>query len=511
MNQRRPIYLLFALAVLAVSVSLVGSPVFGHNGEDKSEPVDGAVLDVAPTQVTFWFKEDVGQDSVSALLIDPTGSRIPLTVISSNQEQAIIALPSLANGVYSVRWKLISSDGHPVTDKITFTVAAQPPPSETAAPADTTVAADTTTPGTAPIATSTSPAAVPTTAAAVATSVPVTTAAPTTQPAVIPSADDVDPAAADDGDVFGTPDSVRWSLRFASYVAIFALIGVFATGMFVWPDAFARRRLIRASAAASAAIAGLALAQLAVLADDIDAGSMTKSWRKTLSFDVGVALTVRAAVALLVIVVLLRGNLARQAWRWVLAGLSLALLATWAFGGHAKSQRWSAVGLPIDVAHHGAAAVWVGCLAVAVLVTLRVPQLDQSRLVKRLSSTSFIAVVVMVVTGLVQAARLTGRQPGFLDAGHTRLVLAKGAVVIVMLAVANGSRRRTMRWSADADPSEAASIAQQIRRRMMAEVALGIGVVALTSSLVVAVPASSRDGGPIDPTSQSPASKETNP
>ena len=44
--------------------------------------------------------------------------------------------------------------------------------------------------------------------------------------------------------------------------------------------------------------------------------------------------------------------------------LSIGLLATWSFAGHSRSMRWPALGVPVDIVHHGAAAAWLGGLTI---------------------------------------------------------------------------------------------------------------------------------------------------
>ena len=52
--------------------------------------------------------------------------------------------------------------------------------------------------------------------------------------------------------------------------------------------------------------------------------------------------------------------------RWLAASwLTVMLLETWALAGHSKSMRWALIGVPLDVAHHGAAAAWLGASALS--------------------------------------------------------------------------------------------------------------------------------------------------
>jgi copper transport protein len=468
-HARSVVLSLLALLATILTVGAIALPnaASAHNREKTSDPAEGEVLTLAPTKITFWFKTAVGEDSITALLIEPSGTRSPLTILSAGDSEVVVALPPLPDGVYSVRWKLISTDGHPVTNKVTFTVA-------------TGVAATTTT---SVIGDTIQPSAVPPSSRL---SAPTSLFTAPTSVLVVPSPDLTQQV--DVGEVGGAPNWLRWLLRFGSYAAIFTLLGVLATAYFVWPDTLHRANLRRTVFLSALAVALLALVQLLVLANDIGAGSWFASLMKVRSFDIGVALIVRIALAVAVIVVAIRSYARVQTVNRVLMALSIGLLATWSFAGHARSQRWPALGIPLDIAHHAAAATWVGALGIVGFVALtQVTGATLSNVIQRLSQTAFIAVLAVIGTGVIQSIRLNGSSNPFAQ-GHSRLLVIKVFIVAAMLVLANSNRKATA--SLVSAPSETHdAIATRLRRMIGIEFVLGLFAIVVTASLVVRVPA----------------------
>jgi putative copper export protein/methionine-rich copper-binding protein CopC len=493
-----------ALLLLVAHAPATG---WAHNGDKSSEPENGAVLDGTPTQVTFWFKQEVGQDNLTAFLIDPSGSRIPLVVLRAAGTEAVLSLPALTvDGEYGVRWKLISSDGHPVTDKIVFTLATG---GKTTGTPETSVP----TPPTAAIVSVAESIAPPTFSAATETEATTsTTAAPSIlAPSTTPSTAEQTPsqssipvlplptlatdtttavvsaAAADEVDM-GAPNWLRWSLRFGSYLAIFMLVGILATAMFIWPDTLAATGLRRTVQVSMLVIALGAVAQLAVLVCDIGASGAGESLKRIRSLDVGEALIARIATVLLVAALLHFRSLISKLNRVLCFVLLGSLLASWSWAGHAKSQRWTSVGIVLDVIHHGAAAAWLGALAVVGVVALRRVSDDHERLqvTRRLSSFALLAVIVTSVTGVLQSVRLLEQPRQALSSRYGTTLVVKVALVGLMLAVAYVNKGHVA--TASNNPAVNLQLSARLRRTILVELAIGLVIVAVTSSLVVAAP-----------------------
>ncbi len=499
---------IFSNFLLLLVLAIFISPLFPHNAsahnrEKTSDPANGSVLTVAPKQITFYFKQAVGQDSLTVLLIDPTGARIPLRILRAAQLEAVAEIPPIQDGVYSARWKLISSDGHPVTNKVTFTVDSQgalggasSPETQLGSTVPTSsVLLNTLTPTNLPtMNVPTVPAVVPSETPVSSSDVsPSTLSAPAaaleTESAVAATVRilPVAPPELGNPDQIGAPNWFRWLLRFGSYLAIFVVVGIITTSRWVWKKALTHPALHRAAVLGSGATAALATLQVLVLANDIDAPSLVESlWRVRL-FDAGVGYVARIvlAAAMIVILRMLRTNKSLQSGLNACAFLAIGLLITWSYVGHAKSQRWSWIGLPVDVVHHASAAAWIGALAIVGFVAPSfVEPGTLNRMLKSLSVFAQAAVIVMIASGVIQSFRLVGTSNVF-EGTHTKLLVAKIFAVAVMLLLANVNRRRVIAISDEAAESK-------LQRTIVVEFVVGLIVIGLTSSLVVASPAISQ-------------------
>jgi copper transport protein len=196
-----------------------------------------------------------------------------------------------------------------------------------------------------------------------------------------------------------------------------------------------------------------------------------------------------------------------NAWMavWVLAA---ALVVTPALSGHAAAGPDAAVGAVVGVLHFSAAAVWFG--GVVLLGTCVLPRPDGSMLqaVPRFSSVAFMAMVVIVVTGMMQSWRQVGSLQALGHTAYGRLLVAKLAVFLLLIAVAGRSRvlvrRKLMAWAlvgakapdrqtSDtmrpdlSDDAENGSL-WLLRRLILAEVIIAVVVLAVTALLGIAMP-----------------------
>lgn len=437
------------LGVLAVVVAVIGLAPAGaaaHTTFLSSNPADGAVLATAPTQVSMVFADSVPLDSATLLLIDAAGVRTELTPLRHGADDSTIVadLPALEPGDVTVRWTLVGVDGHVLTGRVAFTIAAA-----AAVPGDTVTDSV----------------------------VPSTAVAATPPQSGTPQSGDI----ADDERSL-MPETVRWLLRWASYVAIFLVVGLLVTDAFVWPGVAALPRWRPWLGRGLTVIAVLAAAQLMVHAGDL-AGAVLPTWTSldlAGGTDVGISLVVRILLAGAVWL-LLRMEPVHSSGRST--GLVLAagaLLGTWAFVGHSRSMRWPWLGVPTDVAHHAAAAAWVGALAIIALDGGAARE-QFTDVVRRLSRLAPAAVGLLVVTGVVQSVRLHGAPTTLLDTRHGALLLVKVALVVVMVALADRNRRALQTVSHAAASS---ATLHRLRRLMLVEFGVGVGVVGVTAALV---------------------------
>ncbi len=462
---------LLALIVCTVIAGVVGFPsgtVSAHNTLVSSDPSDGAEMSTAPTQITWVFDKVVPLDTMTVTLIDATGARSELsgsTHGAAGDTQVVTPLPTLQPGPVSVRWRLVGPDGHPVTGRVDFAIAA-------------------------PVATTTG---VATAVTPMSPGVATTPTTPTTPPTP-PTASGADSSMDQADDARSTPTVIRWILRYASYLAIMAIVGILATTAFVWIGAGGHALLRRILSRALFATAGLGFVQLLVVASDVSGSAPWTSFGSigvATTTDAGMAFAIRIALALTLWLVLFQFRIAHADIYWTAVGLPvLGLVATWAFAGHSRSMRWPAVGVAADVAHHAAAAAWIAGLAIVGWIVI--PKTSADVLVptvRRFSRTAAISVAVLVVTGLVQTVRLVGRPVDLLDANHGRYLVAKVVVIAAMLGIANANRRRVDQRLDD--PDVAGRHAGMLRKAIVTEFAIGLVIVGITAAMVVSPPSSS--------------------
>jgi copper transport protein len=172
------------------------------------------------------------------------------------------------------------------------------------------------------------------------------------------------------------------------------------------------------------------------------------------------------------------------------------MLGTWAWAGHSATQRWPELGIPVDVTHHAAAALWIAALMiVGVVATRRLAADELTPVVTRLSRAAGISVALIVVTGVVQSLRLVGNPAQLFDAAHGTSLALKLLAVAAMLALAAVNRRRIQAGLGHTTAVTDATVGQ-LRRSILAELAVGLVVIGITSAMVVSPPATADSAAP---------------
>ncbi|MFG1717317.1 copper resistance protein CopC [Micromonospora chalcea] len=144
---------LFTAALLLVPAT----PAAAHNSLQEATPARDARLTTAPTQVTLRFMQRLNPAFTTITLRDAAERPVPASAPAVNGATGTVTIEEpLGNGTYTVAYRVVSRDGHPVQGSYRFTVAdpAAPPaavPSPTAdasagasasAPADASAGAD---------------------------------------------------------------------------------------------------------------------------------------------------------------------------------------------------------------------------------------------------------------------------------------------------------------------------------------------------------------------------------
>ncbi|WP_035799092.1 copper resistance protein CopC [Kitasatospora mediocidica] len=429
------------VTVGALLVLLLGGAgtASAHAALLHTDPEQNSVVATEPAAVTLTFSEGVTLDSDALRVLDPAGKAVDTGNpghADGKADTATIGLrPGLANGTYTVAWRAISEDSHPVGGAFTFSIGA---------PSDTSV-----------------------------------------------SASQVQGAKADDvvAALYGTARTV-------AYAAYALLIGVAAFVLLCWPGGAAVRSVQRLLMTGWVALLASTVALLLLRGPYERGTGLGQAFdlslvRSTLDERLGTALAARllllaAAGVFLSLLVGHLGQLAsaptaraaeptgdaeedelrrlelrastrpqREARLALGVGglvLALALGATWAGADHAAVGIQVGLALPFDMLHLLAMACWLGGL-VTLLVGLRhgvgAPEID------RFSKVAFGSVAVLVATGIYQSWRGVGSWSALTDTEYGRLLLIKIGLVLVMLGLAWFSRRWVTRLRGASDEPDA--------------------------------------------------------
>jgi copper resistance protein C len=120
---------------------IFGANVFAHSHLEESTPKNGEIVTQSLKAITLTFETAIEPTS-SFTLMDGNNTSIPLTTVSITGNQLIANVEDdLTNGAYTIQWKIIGEDGHPLEGDIPFTINLP----ENAAPPEQTVTEPSTT------------------------------------------------------------------------------------------------------------------------------------------------------------------------------------------------------------------------------------------------------------------------------------------------------------------------------------------------------------------------------
>ncbi|MEU8001480.1 copper resistance CopC family protein [Catellatospora sp. NPDC049111] len=116
---------LFALSwLLAVAPA---APAAAHDGLLSANPADGARLDQAPTAVMLRFAARLDPRLAKIAVTGGDGASVTTGAFAASGAQLTQPVSITASGRYTVAFRVVSRDGHPVSGKTTFTVIAAAP------------------------------------------------------------------------------------------------------------------------------------------------------------------------------------------------------------------------------------------------------------------------------------------------------------------------------------------------------------------------------------------------
>jgi copper transport protein len=463
--------------LVAVFMVLDAAPADAHAIVKRTEPAIDQVVATSPSRVLMEFNEPVEITFGAIRVFDAHGRRVDEgeTRYVEGRADAVEAPlePELARGTYTVAWRIVSADGHPISEGFVFHVGA-----------------------------------------------------PGQNPRGI-----VDDVLAGEGTAGRLESRLAATGRWVLLVSLLLLAGAAGFLALMWghliapPDVvgarFAarwRRIVVAAWMAAVASTLVLYVVQGA-LAADVPLGEALSSdvLRDVAETRFGTVSLIRLGLlcACVAIWPAVRRSVERPASVGAAAVavrptagvltvggvLVLALLATPGLSGHAGTTEPVSLNMTADVLHMVAAAAWMGGLLMLVgaafPATRDLPEDARARVlapvVARFSDLAVVAVAVLVVSGGVRAWAEVRALDALTDANYGVVLLVKLAAVLPILALGAVNNRwtkpRIVKAAAEGDPDRAGRPVRSLGRLVGAEVAMGAVVIGITALLVNLPPA----------------------
>lgn len=465
---------LFLLAVPFISF-MGAQPAMAHNSQETSSPADGSSLTEAPLQWVLQFTKTVPLDSATAEVINSDGVRSDLGAPRHGDADSIIVfdLPSGLTGSISSRWRLVGVDGHIISGRVNYSVQA-------VVPVVTTIPV-VVIPSTQPeIAATTVPEAQSPTGPVAETedSVPPITTATLEAPTF--------------DEPISVPESVRFSLRLLNYLGIILVGGILFGEIFLASGTLTLVRARQLAQVGLVAVVGAPLFQLMIFSNDIRRtnASWLDGFGDAFSTTAGSMLLVKLILGALFALVLLpvlrlsQIQLPTQRLLTAIAGLYLLALA---YGGHSRSQSIPWLGVPADIVHTAATALWVGGLMVMYAVII--PNVDVKLSIEAFRRFGYVAeraVLAIVVTGVIQSIRLHQSLSTLFTSTHGILLLIKVVFFIIMLRLASRNRQSLLRRTADVTAG-AEKLRRILMRSTLQEFVVGMMILGVTAAMVSSV------------------------
>jgi methionine-rich copper-binding protein CopC len=117
-----------AVIVTAASAALsfcTAAAALAHAHLVRATPAEGGSVKAAPAEVTLKFNERLEPSFSSAVIRDAAGKQVDKAdahVDKADRTTVRVSLPPLEPGVYTVEWRIMSSDTHKVNGNFTFRV-----------------------------------------------------------------------------------------------------------------------------------------------------------------------------------------------------------------------------------------------------------------------------------------------------------------------------------------------------------------------------------------------------
>ncbi|MBI2203965.1 MAG: copper resistance protein CopC [Candidatus Rokubacteria bacterium] len=113
-----------------VAVLLLPAIAHAHTSLVRSSPAARAILEMPPSRVELWFAERLEAAYSSMSVWSASGSRLDkqdVVVGPDDPKRLSVGVFTLRPGAYTVRYRVLSVDGHVLESSFVFTVGLRPP------------------------------------------------------------------------------------------------------------------------------------------------------------------------------------------------------------------------------------------------------------------------------------------------------------------------------------------------------------------------------------------------
>jgi copper transport protein len=394
-TRRRMRRLLVVPALVGIVLVLTATAASAHAVLEATNPGPNTNVSQPPKAITLRFSEHVDVRDDAIRLFDSSLHRLDIgdTHHADGKGSVVTAsVPGLRRGLYTVTWRAISADSHPVQGAFTFGVQ--------------TVA---------------------------------TGAAASRLSQQAQSAETSDHAV---GVALGV-------MRFGVFVGLALLLGIVGFVMFLWPAGRVSvrvRQVLYGGLWLTFACTVLGFLLQGPYSTGGGFGGMFDTSLMSTTWDTRFGKVWVLRLVLLVVMAFLIRAIVRTGRGEIPRGLvvvtsvvGVALAATPGLSGHASTGRWAGLALLADILHVLAMAVWLGGLVALGLA--RRDDVAYPRVAHRFSGVALGAVVVIVISGVFQAIRQLEPFSALWSSDYGTILLLKLAAFVVVIGIAAWSRR----------------------------------------------------------------------
>jgi copper transport protein len=378
------------LAAILIGLMLSAGQASAHAVLEQASPEPNARLTAGPSHIELRFNEAIESSVGSVEVLDSLSNTITKNKpeLSGDRKSLTLELPRLVEGIYTVSYRVVSADGHPVAGSYPFIVG-NPPEAKDASAFD--IHSELGHAGHSGVATELTKQAF-----------------------------------------------LTYTVRAAYYAAL--LLGA---GFMLWLAVMRRRASAYGEAAhdwfkqwglwITRALIVAVLLHVFVHSNEVMEGQPLADWpRLFTSTSVGLAWAGALVLAFI-------GPLVRRAGSWVGVLWALSLLALESWSGHASAYEPLAYAMLLDYAHLAASALWAGGLALLVGLWFK-DRKEAGRFAAAFSDIAWICIALLTLTGIAEALLFLPKLSYLFYTGWGALLVAK--TVLVLLVIVTGALLR---------------------------------------------------------------------